>query len=371
MQIKEGLQFLQRGRIRAVGAFLALALAASLLFTLTLAPAADGQGRQFYGVVPQGSLVADDYNRMRNGRVGTVRFLLRWDNVETSPGQYRWGFTDQVIGNAAARRMRALPFIFNPPDHVRTPPTRPADRRAFRRFMAALANRYAPGGTFWRGPFQFAHGSATRPWPVRTWQLFNEQNARHFWGGRPWPLAYGRLVRAGARGVRSQHRGAEIVLGGMFANPRGRGSVPSWRYLNRVYNVRGIKRAFNTVAVHPYAANLRGIRRQMRRIRNVMRRNNHRTARIRVTELGWGSQRGRHRLFKGPRGQARMLRRSFRLLGRHSNRRRGWNVGGVNWFSWQDGTAGCPYCSSSGLFSGPPNDRQPKRSWRAFRQVVR
>jgi hypothetical protein len=362
----------QGGRtpIRGGYALLAAALVAVLVAIPSLAPPAEAQNRAFYGVNTQGSLGGGDYNRMRRGGVGTLRFMVSWRIVEPSPGDYRWGGTDQIIGNAAARSIRALPFVAAPPNHVRTPPTRAADRRAFRRLMRAMARRYGPGGAYWRGPYQAQHGSGARPRPVRAWQLFNEQNGRAFWGGKPRPRPYGRLVKMGASGVRSQNPRAAIVLGGMFGTPSGSGSISSWRYLNRLYRVKGIKRAFNAVAVHPYSPNLRGIRYQMRRVRNVMRRNNDGRKAIRVTEIGWGSQRGGHSLLKGPKGQARMLRRSFRLLTRHRNRRQGWNVGGINWFSWQDGGPTCPFCESSGLFSGPPNDRTPKRSWRAFRRVA-
>jgi hypothetical protein len=342
-----------------------LGVVAALLAVSAVAPPTGAQG-QFYGVSPQGSLSAGDYQRMRNGNVGTLRLPVRWAHVEPSPGNHRWGDVDAVIGNAAAHRIRVLPVVSDPPSHVRNPPTRPSDRRAFRRLMAAMANRYGRGGTYWQGHYQSQHTGA-KPRPVRAWQIFNEQNGRAFWGGKPWPRAYGRLVRMGARGIRSQDRQAVIVLGGMFATPSGDGSMISWRYLRRLYRVKGIKRAFNSVAVHPYSPGLRGIRIQMRRIRAVMRRNGDRRKRIRVTEIGWGSERTSHPLTRTPKGQARMLRRSFRLLTRHRNRTRGWNVGGINWFSWQDGSAGCPFCASSGLFT---SDREPKPSWRAFRRIA-
>lgn len=370
MHTRQRIQFGQRGQIRAVGGLLALALAASLLVTLLLAPPADGQGRQHYGVSPQGSLVTDDYRRMARGGVGTLRFPLSWRSVERSPGQFEWGSTDEAIGKTAAWGIRTLPVVLRPPDHVRRPPTRARDRRAFRRFMRQLTIRYGRGGEYWQpgGPFRTSFPGST-PQPVRSWQLFNEQNSRHHWGGRPWPRAYGRLVRAGARGIRSVNRQAEVVLGGMFGHPAG---MPSARFLNRVYRrVKGTSRAIDTVAVHPYAGRLRGLRRQMRRIRRVMLRNNQRGARIRVTELSWGAERGGHRLLKGPRGQGRMMRRSFRLLARHRNRKRGWNVGGVIWWSWQDGTAGCPFCASSGLVTGPPSDRQARNAYWAFRRFAR
>lgn len=346
-----------------------------MLASLALVPSAGAQARAFYGVNIQspsgaGPTVEDDFNRMRAGGVGMLRFQMSWRTVETRPGHYSWGGPDRIIGLAASRGIRALPFIHGePPDHVRNPPTRPRDRRAFGRLMREAASQYGPGGAYWQGRYQATFGEDAPVRPVRSWQLLNEQNGRFHWGARPRPAAYGRLVKVGARGVRSVNRRAEIVLGGMFANPRGTGSMTSWRFLNRLYRVKGIKRAFDTVGINPYAPKLRGVRTHMRRIRKVMRRNNDRAGQIRATEIGWGSERGRHGLLKGPEGQARMLRRMFRLMKRNRHQRR-WKVRGVSWFSWQDGTAGCVYCQSSGLFSGPPNNRRAKPSWEAFTQVA-
>lgn len=356
-----------RGLIREAGVLLFATLAVTVGAALALEPSADAQGRQFYGVVPQGSLGGSDYAKMRRGGVGTLRFQISWQAAEPSPGSYQWDRTDQMIGNAAARGIRALPYVYEAPGHVRTPPTRASDRKALRRFMRSLAGRYGPGGAYWRGPYRSQH-PGNKPRPVRSWQIWNEQNGRAFWRGNPNPRAYGRLVKMAARGVRSQNKRAEIVLGGMFGTPSGKGSMFSWRYLKRLYRVKGIKRFFNTVAVHPYSPNMRGIRIQMRRIRKVMRRNGSGGKGTRVTEIGWGSARGGHSLLKGPKGQARMLRKSFRLLTR---RRGAWNIRGLNWFSWQDGSSGCAFCPSSGLFSGPAGDRSPKRSWRAYRRIAR
>jgi hypothetical protein len=168
-----------------------------------------------------------------------------------------------------------------------------------------------------------------------------------------------------ARAIRRVNPDAEIVLGGMFATPSGKGKMTSWQYLRRLYRVKGIKRVFNTVAVHPYAPGLKGLRRQISRLRQVMRRNGHRRAGLRITEYGWGSATGRHRLLKGPRGQARMLRRSFRIF---KNGRKRWRLRGVHWFSWQDGDVACRFCASSGLVT---QERQRKPSFRAFRTVAR
>jgi hypothetical protein len=347
-----------------------LGLAVAMVATILAGPgaAAAQQNKPFYGVANQGGLPllsSLDFERMQNARVGTLRFLVNVDQVRRPGGSANWNWfhIDNALRSAAERGVRGLPYIYQ----ERGPRNR-AQRRAFARFAGQMAARYAPGGEFWQG---LPPGAPRRA--IITWQILNEQNARAHWHGRPRPRAYGLALRMASRAIRRHHRGAEIVGGGMAGNPKGKGSMASWRYLNRLYRVPRIKRAFNTVAVHPYAPNVRGIRGQMRRVRGVMRRNGHRRAGIRVTEIGWGSARTRHPQTKGPKGQARMLRQSFRLLTRHRNRRKGWNVRGVNWWAWRDwnppqGTRICAWCNTAGLFT---ENRQPKRSWRAFRRATR
>jgi hypothetical protein len=353
-----------RARRRAAWlAVVAVAAAALALSAPPLTPGAEAQGRPFYGVTTQGPLVAQDYNRMRRGRVGMLRVEISWGSVEPRPGDYQFESIDPLVRNAAARGIRVLPAVSGKPHHVNRPPTELADRQAYHRLMRALAERYGPGGDFWQG-------FDGRPRPVTVWQLWSEPNGSARWGGRVQPRAYGQLVRFGARGVRSANPRAQIVLGGMFATPSGPGSMTAWRYLNRLYKVKRIKRAFDMVGLHSYSPSLRGVRYQMRRARNVMRRNNHRRAGIRVTEIGWGSARRGHPQNVGPKRQARMLRRSYRLLTRHRNRKQGWNVQGIDWFAWQDGGT-CGFCKSAGLFRGAAGERKPKRSWRAFSQMTR
>jgi hypothetical protein len=323
------------------------------------APAA-AQGKPFYGVGPQGAMEARDFPLMERARVGSMRFLVNWrDRVRD--GTYDFAPYDITVGRAAASGIRALPFIYQRP-----PPRNQAQRRQMANFAAAMVRRYGRGGEFWRpgGAYQSAHPGA-QPRPIVSWQILNEQNGRAYFGARPSPRLYARALRVTARAIRRVNKRAEIVLGGMFATPRGKGSMTSWQYLRRLYRVKRVKRFFDSVAIHPYAGNLKGVRQQIVRIRRVMRRNRDRKAGLRITEFGWGAQRGSHQLFKGPKGQARMLRRSFRML--KKNRKR-WRIRGAHWFSWQDGDVPCPYCPSSGLVT---KDRQPKPSFRAFRRVAR
>ena len=321
-------------------------LALPLACLLLLFAAQSAQAGSFHGVVAQGALRAADYKRMDRGDVGTLRLRVDWASIEPTRGDRNWGRLDRVVNRASARGVRVLPSLDGPaPSGLRTPPTDRASRRAFARFAGALANRY--GGR------------------IKTYQIYNEQNGPTYWGARPNARAYGKLLKAAARKITRRDRRAEIVLGGMFGTPSGDGAITSWSYLRKLYRVNGVKRAFDTVAIHPYSPTLSGIRYQIRRIRHVMAARGDGGAKVRVTEFGWGSARHGN-LNAGRRGQARMLKKAFRMLER---KRRAWNIRGANWFSWRDNPdGGCSFCASSGLFEA---NREPKPSWAAFKRVAR
>ena len=291
---------------------------------------------------------------MRRANSRSLRVSVVWKTVESSNGDRDFAQLDALFEMAAANGVRVLPALVGPaPDGLNDPPTNRRSRKAFARFAGALAKRYGRLGT------------VAQDLPVKTWQLLNEQNGRVYWGARPSPRAYGRLVKVAARKIRRADRGAEIALGGMFGTPSGSGSIASWTYLQKLYRVQGIKRAFDTVAVHPYSPSLRGITYQIRKLRAVMAQSGDRRAKLRVTELGWGSAKHGN-LNEGRKGQARMLRKAFRLL---ESKRRAWKIRGVNWFSWRDDPSGaCSFCPTAGLFTF---DREAKPSWRAFKRIAR
>jgi hypothetical protein len=83
-----------------------------------------------------------------------------------------------------------------------------------------------------------------------------------------------------------------------------------------------------------------------------------------LTELGWGSGSGKSNLYKGVKGQAKMLRAAFKFA--RKNKRR-YGIAGVDWFSWRDIPANmsgnCVLCTSFGLLN---LDHSPKPSYGAF-----
>jgi hypothetical protein len=142
---------------------------------------------------------------------------------------------------------------------------------------------------------------------------------------------------------------------------------PEW-FLKKFLEVRGIRRDFDAVGLHPYAPTSKAYGRIVTRIRAVLRKGGAGKKDLWLDEVGWGSEHGQFSLNRGKWGQAKMLRKSFALTLRNRER---WNVDHLYWFDWRDpapGSAdGCSFCDSAGLLNF---DRTHKPSYGVFRHFT-
>lgn len=315
----------------------------------------------FFGVVSHGPLLADDYPQMQAGGVAKLRFILPWREVQPAPGVFDWSRTDEIVGGAADHGIEPLPFAFGSPswigDEAHPPLASEEERQAWRDFLTAAVQRYGPSGTFWEG-------RANRL-PITEWQMWNEPNYPLYWKPRPDARDYAELLELSADAVRAVDEQARIVLGGVAAVQNG--PLP-WEFLRELYRVKGIERDFDAVALHPFSPNMFGVRYQLAQMRRAMDRAGDRKTPIEVTEIGWGSDGpASSPLVKGVKGQARSLRKAFKLL---REKRRRFRIGSVQWLSWQDSASsepGCGFCQYTGLFT---LEREPKPSWREFQRFA-
>jgi hypothetical protein len=327
----------------AAGALLAAVCAAAAV------PAtANAVPPRFFGVFAE-SPATDEFDEMASAGFRTYRLPVNWGRIQqTRDGGYEFSRLDEQMSALARAGMRPLPVVYGTPPFVHAPteepgervevhpPTGRADLVEWRRFNAALARRYGPGGEFDRDPARPGYR------PVREWIIWNEQNATFGWMPRPRPVRYARVVRFAHAGITRVNRRAEIVLGGMFGYPLAPGSIEASRYLKRLYAIRGFKRRFDAVNVHPYAASASLAIDQIREARRVMRRAGDRRTPIIVGEIGWSSSTFGHS------GQAQRL---GGFLRRVLARRHRWRVEAVLIYVWRDSdaVASCFWCPSAGL----------------------
>lgn len=353
---------------------LGTAIAAAVL--LLSASPAGAVSRPFFGVVNSDHLEAVDFRMMGEARVGTVRFQLAWSQVQpTQGGPYDWSSVDAQVEGAALNGIEPFPVLYGTPDYASRSDKEPPlgsneDKRAWKEFVAAVVERYGAGGKFWQ-TFELRHPGVERQ-PVEALQIWNEQNSPSFYEPRPSPRRYAELLRISDKAVRSADPGVDVVLGGMFATPSPKKAISSWRFLKRLYKIQGVERHFDAVALHPYSPNLAGIRVQLERARKRVKKAGDARTPTWITEIGWGSaQLSGFGLSTSPKGQKKMLRKSFDLL---LDRRRRWKVRRVMWFSWADPVLDadvvgviCGWCGSAGLLR---TNRNPKPSFNKFRSFT-
>jgi hypothetical protein len=327
----------------------------------------------FFGIGPQTELTQADTDRMARGGFETVRLAIPWSFVQQSPSSgYDWSPVDHEMEVVARSGMSALPFIYSSPEWLvkkfTVLPVKTArQRKAWKAFLRAAVDRYGPNGSFWleHGP---GSPSPLPKRPVRRWQIWNEANF-FFFATPASPGLYGRLVKIAHRALTARDPRAKVVLSGLFGRPKPAypKGMPATRFLNKLYDVPGIRRAFDGVALHPYAATARELRKMTEALRKVIVSNRDRGAGLYLTEIGWGSQSNSPVAFeRGPQGQVTELKAAYRYLIR--NRRR-LNVKSVYWFTWKDRLGSCSFCDSMGLFrAGPSFD--PKPSWYALVKIM-
>jgi len=369
-----------RARLRT--AVLATLLAGLLLVGLQPAQAGAVCPPRFCGVQAWSTPTATGYERMQEGRVGLFRQFVFWSNVESARDSYDWSSTDANIAGAARAGIPLLLTLHSAPAYVRgarddREPPHSADGRArFAAFARRAVERYGPvsagSGSFWK---------ETGIPPVKVaWQLWNEPNGARYdcpvrnrrCSPKGTPLEYRKLVQAAAPAIRAVHPGARIGLAGLAETRRGT-SIRA--YIRGVYGsqrtARRLSRLFDAVSVHPYAEQPKQVAGALRDIRALVTRVGDPSARLWLTEIGWGTGGDRRSFaYATRREQARKLAGTFAAA--LSGRRR-YDVDMVIWFSLQDRAptreekAVGHWQPHTGLFD---RDGDPKPSWRAFAKVT-
>jgi hypothetical protein len=355
------------------------ALAVALLGLAVFAAAAQAVPSTFWGVVPQTTPSEEQFQRLRRGGVDSVRVPFEWGAIQPQRGAIDWSGTDDIVGRAARTGVEVLPFLSGAPswavssapvpgtgNSLRAPghlPVQGAAATGWSSFVKQAVERYGPNGVFW------AQNPSVPKRPIRTWQIWNEENFKYF-VAKPNPAEYGKLVKLSAGAIGGVDPAAKVILGGLFALPKGCRSkaLPKRAYcaadfLDEMYRTTpGIKAKFDGVALHPYSYFYPELTPRIEEFRSILKENHDAGKGLWITELGWSSRPPtRSNLFaKGLGGQASQLKGAFSLLERKQVQ---WKLQRVYWFSVDDQEHACNFCDGSGLFG---EGFVPKKSWLAY-----
>ncbi|HEY2715525.1 MAG TPA: hypothetical protein VGI73_04815 [Solirubrobacterales bacterium] len=361
---------------------------AAMAVVLSLAFAATAQALPvgFWGVVPQSDLSAEQFQRLSQGGVESIRLGLNWGSIQPNRGgEYQWGGFDAQLESAAKAGIRVLPFFAGAPTWAvplktlpdsggsKAPAHLPVSgvaRSGWVAFISAAIARYGLNGSFWS-----EHPTVPKL-QLRSWQIWNEPNFKYF-VAKPNPTEYGQLVKISSNALKSADPGAKTILAGLFARPKGSRNPRTGKhhslnwyasdFIEQMYmHNPGLKAAVGGVSLHPYTYSYRELTPDIEELRHVMARVHDASKPLYITELGWSSEAPSQadQFAKGPAGQASQLTHALALL--RSNQAK-WRLQGVYWFSVDDLSGACNFCGGSGLFA---KGFKPKQSWSAFTKLT-
>ena len=234
---------------------------------------------------------------------------------------------DQVVAESARRGVTLMPMILDAPrwDAVHAKGgvvAIPRQDGLYAKFVAALAARYGPHGTFWQG----FSGPVL---PVRMWQIWNEPNIAPFWPLQPFARRYVGLLKAAHDAIKRVDPGAKVILAGL--------PNYSWRSLQRIYAVPGARRLFDVVAVHPYTKTPQGVVTILSFVRQVMNLAGDPNKPMVADEVSWPSSLGKtihntgYDFATTEAGQARNIGKLLALL---AQKRRSLRLQGFYYYTW-------------------------------------
>ncbi|CAN5809353.1 hypothetical protein BH23CHL2_BH23CHL2_04800 [soil metagenome] len=190
-------------------------------------------------------LRGDEENNEHNERVadlvnesgtGWVRFQMPWFQMEPANGQWDPLPFDRMIDSMNEAGLNVLIVVAKAPDWVvsEDPDTYISSMAEFEQFMAFVSERY-------RGK-------------VQAWEIWNEQNLSHEWGGRVNVDEYIEMLKAGHSGVKTGDPDALVVFGGLTPNGVNDPTIAidDFNYLNLAYlrSNREISQYFDVLGVH-------------------------------------------------------------------------------------------------------------------------
>jgi hypothetical protein len=254
----------------------------------TSAPATSAMnGWSLYGLTP--AQLDAQLAAMQSQRVRVLRSDATWGSLQPQapvPGRPGYDFSrqDAQVAALAAHHITWLPILdYSAPWAARRPGdwrSPPADPASFAAYAGAVAARYGVGGSFWTD-----HPSLPNL-PVRSYEVWNEENGTYFWDTGPDPAAYARLYLAAHAAIHRLDPGARVAVGGLIASPAQ--GIDAARYLaEMVADVPALRGRLDAVGLHPYADSATGVVAGVVSLRRELDGLGDRAIPIEVTEFGW------------------------------------------------------------------------------------
>jgi hypothetical protein len=374
-----------RGRAALVACVLAL-IAMVPAGATAARPAAVPQG--FVGIDVDGPMFGQDntinYDRqvgsmVANG-VQSIRVAFNWAaaepyaswskvrkvdrdvyvNVNGKP--FLFTQTDAIVGAAAQHGVTVLPTVLYTPswdarNNPQGPINTPKRTGPYGGYLTALIGRYGPHGSFWKANPQI------HPLPIRSWQIWNEENLRYYWP-QPYASSYVGLLRSAHAAIRRADPGAKVVLGAL--------TNVAWKSIGDIYRIGGARNLFDVVSVNGFTKLPTDVMLYLHYMRTAMSHFRDSTKPLLATEVSWPSAQGKSRqtfdFDTTEAGQARNIAALLPMIGASY---RALRLAGFYYYTWMgdEGDRSLAF-NFAGLLRFHDNKVTVKPALAAFRRGV-
>jgi polysaccharide biosynthesis protein PslG len=330
----------------------------------------------FFGLAQGGVTDAKDFKKMGDIKVRTYRLSVTWRAVEPQADVYNWSHIDGQVGALAKNGITPVISIWGSPSwatgsgYLGVPPLKGTAKDAWKSFLKTLVNRYKKGGEYWR-----TNPSVPKK-PVKFWQIWNEPNLPKYFtkpGSNPpksvpkTAKSYAKLVKSSDKAISKADKHGKIVLAGLSSKVKKKKLDPN-HFIKKFLKTKKITKRFDAAALHPYAPKISKYKSRVSKFRKAMKKAGGKKKGIWLTEVGWGSKHGHGSLNKGKSGQAKLLKKAFKVTLKN---RKKWKIDHAFWYDWRDpprgAPVGCSFCPSAGLLK---NNRKPKPAYKQFKHFT-
>jgi hypothetical protein len=231
---------------------------------------------------------------MAANNIKTIRLDTQWGTIEPKKGTWTWSKWDPLVLAMAKRGITlaptadysiswAQPFPYNT-GTLKNQFIPPEDKDAFAQYAAAIAKRYGPGGAFWK-----AHPEVTAR-PIKTVEIWNEENHSSYWQTKPQPGAYATLYNKSRAAIRAANPYVLTLVGGLAANDGGSSSSDAIEPTQFLASMGPV--AIDGVAVHCYGGSVSGIINYVKGVRSWMNAHGYASKPLSLNEFGFFPESG-------------------------------------------------------------------------------
>jgi hypothetical protein len=181
-------------------------------------------------------------DQLQGSGADAARQGLYWSAIERSPGSYDWKPFDAVYQDMLARGIRPLWVLFEAPCWAQ-------DKSA----GCNPTKRYRPTPAHFDDFARFAALAAQRYPEALGIEVWNEENTKLFWGGKPKPKRYASMLKQVAPAIHAANPEMPVISGGLASSySNSKRGLSTVKFLRKMYKKRA-PNVVDAIGIHAYA----------------------------------------------------------------------------------------------------------------------